>query len=53
MDEIDVVLWGLRGNGSKAVPGFMNPEGIIAYHTASKQNFKVLIENDHLPKGNA
>ncbi|MDN8037438.1 RNA ligase family protein [Burkholderia vietnamiensis] len=53
MDQIDTVLWGLQMNGSKAVPGFMNPEGVIAYHSASKQNFKVLLENDHLPKGEA
>jgi len=51
MDQIDTVLWGLQMNGSKAVPGFMNPEGIIVYHTASQQNFKVLLENDHQPKG--
>jgi hypothetical protein len=29
----------------------MKPEGIIVYHTASQQNFKVLLENDHQPKG--
>jgi hypothetical protein len=41
----------LRTTGSEAVYDYMNPEGIIVYHTASKQNFKVLIENDQLPKG--
>jgi hypothetical protein len=38
-------------NGSYAAPGFMNPEGIIIYHTASGQLFKKLIESDHQPKG--
>lgn len=51
LSQVDRVLENLALVGSMAVPGFMNPEGIIAYHVASKQNFKVLIENDHLPKG--
>jgi hypothetical protein len=51
LDRVNDVLWDLEFSGSKAVPGFMKPEGIIAYHSASKQNFKVLIENDHQPKG--
>lgn len=41
---------GLRHQGSVAVPGFMNPEGIMIYHTASRQVYKVLLENDELPK---
>ena len=36
--------------GSLAVPGYMNPEGIIIYHTASRQLYKQLIENDDKPK---
>lgn len=51
MKMVDEVLQDLIRVGSFSVPGFMNPEGIIAYHTASKQNFKVLVENDHMPKG--
>jgi hypothetical protein len=53
MADVDWALDFLKYKGSFAVPGFMKPEGIIVYHTASKQVFKVLIENDHLPKGNA
>lgn len=45
------VLFNLAVDGSSAVPGFKRPEGIIVYHHASKQNFKVLIENDDKPKG--
>lgn len=48
---IDLALDTLRKEGSLAAPGFMNPEGIVVYHTASGQLFKVLLENDELPKG--
>jgi hypothetical protein len=48
---IDGVLGILKTVGSKAVPGFMNPEGIIIYHTASGQLFKKTILNDEKPKG--
>ena len=37
--------------GSKASPGFMNPEGIVIYHIAGKQYFKKTILNDEKPKG--
>jgi RNA ligase-like protein len=36
--------------GSQMVPGFMKPEGIVVYHAASRQVFKVLLENDNRPK---
>lgn len=41
----------LAANGSVAAPGFMQPEGIIVFHSASRQTYKVLLEDDHLPKG--
>ena len=37
--------------GSKAVPGYMNPEGICVYHTAAGQYFKKYILNDEKHKG--
>ena len=40
----------LRENGSVAAPGFDEPEGIILYHGQSGTMFKILLENDHLPK---
>lgn len=43
----------LRRNGSKASPGFMNPEGVVIYHAASGDLFKVTIERDEEPKGKA
>ena len=36
----------LRNDGSVAAPGFMNPEGIIVYHTAAAQAFKVVISGE-------
>jgi hypothetical protein len=35
--------------GSKAAP-FLNPEGIVVFHTASRQMYKVTLENDDQPK---
>ena len=48
---IDMTLHNLITEGSRAVPGFMNPEGIIIYHTASAQYFKKTCQNDEKPKG--
>lgn len=41
----------LRSNGSFAAPGFMQPEGIVLYHTAADKCFKVTLEGDKKPKG--
>lgn len=41
----------LEDNGSFAAPGFDNPEGIVVYHTAARQTFKVTLEDDESPKG--
>lgn len=40
----------LAVEGSAAVPGYMNPEGVIVFHTAANKAFKVLLENDENPK---
>lgn len=45
------VLYQLQANGSKAAPGFMQPEGIVIYHTHGNCCFKVTLENDEKPKG--
>lgn len=37
--------------GSFAAPGFDNPEGIVVFHTAARQTFKVTLEDDESPKG--
>lgn len=40
----------LHVEGSKAAPGFMSPEGVVVFHTAANQGFKVTLENDGVPK---
>lgn len=41
----------LRAGGSKAAPGFMNPEGVVIYHVPSGIMFKRTIEKDDEHKG--
>ncbi len=48
---IDEVMEKLRSEGSVAVPGFMKPEGIVVFHTASSTMFKRTLEHDESPKG--
>ena len=44
-DHAKVVLEILLEAGSMAAPGYMNPEGIIAYHTACRQVYKFFPED--------
>lgn len=48
--EINSVLDVLKTLGSYASAGFMEPEGIVIYHAASKMLFKKTILNDESPK---
>lgn len=48
-EMIREVFWELMDCGSQAVPGFAKPEGIIVYHAASKQVYKMTDEAD-MPK---
>lgn len=41
----------LRIDGSHAALGYLNPEGIVIFHTASRTMFKVTLEGDEKPKG--
>jgi len=41
----------LKIEGSKIAPGFMNPEGIVIFHTAANFGFKKTILKDEVPKG--
>jgi RNA ligase len=52
-DVIAAELSKLRETGSRAALGYMKPEGVVVYHTAAGSLFKVLLENDHLAKGQA
>lgn len=47
------VLTALKEKGSTAAPGFMDPEGIVVYHTHSRQTFKVTLDNNDLHKWEA
>ena len=49
-EMIGNTLMTLKENGSKIAPGFMNPEGIVIYHTASGRLFKKTILDDEKPK---
>lgn len=48
---VDETLEALKAGGSVAAPGFMKPEGVIVFMTASRHLYKVLAENDNEPKG--
>ena len=48
---IDACLHKLIAGGSLAAPGFLQPEGIVVFHTASQSMQKVTIEKDAEPKG--
>lgn len=50
-EAIDSSLANLKAAGSIAEPGFMNPEGVVVYHYASGNLYKILLEHDELPKG--
>ncbi len=47
---IDAVLESLARFGSRAAPGFMNPEGVVVFHTAANVAFKKTIKGDDVPK---
>ena len=41
----------LNAVGSAAAPDFPNPEGVIVWHEAARQMFKITCEKDEAPKG--
>ena len=50
LDDVRHILADLRKNGSKAAPGFMNPEGVVVFHEAGRQVYKAFVEDDGKPK---
>jgi hypothetical protein len=48
--DVPLILARLRDGGSVAAPGFMQPEGIVIYHAASRALFKKTLEKDESPK---
>lgn len=51
VDVVDSAIRNLRDGGSVAVPGFMQPEGVVVFHVASRTLYKKTIEKDDEPKG--
>lgn len=47
---IELCIDTLKQTGSVASPGFMNPEGVVIFHTASGHLYKQTIKNDEVPK---
>jgi len=50
-DAVDKVMDELKRTGSRVNSGFMNPEGVVIYHHALRQYFKVTYEHDYTGKG--
>lgn len=51
-EAIDGALAHLRAFGSQAVVEYYGkPEGIVIYHEAAQQLFKITLEHDEVPKG--
>jgi len=48
-EACEAALLGLRCYGSRAAPGYPNPEGIVVFHVAANVGFKKTLDHD-LPK---
>jgi hypothetical protein len=48
---VNHAIEGLAKYGSVAQPGFMKPEGVVVFHTASSTMYKKTCEKDEKPKG--
>lgn len=51
MTETGPYVDSLAAFGSSASPGYMDPEGIVVYHHATRTMFKQTIDKDEEPKG--
>lgn len=47
---MEYYLANLELNGSEAAHGFMDPEGVVMFHTAANVSFKKTIKKDEMPK---
>lgn len=50
-ESIYIALDALKTGGSVAAPGFMDPEGIVVFHTAANTLFKKTFKGDEKGKG--
>ena len=46
-DAVEAAMLKLATYGSVAVPGFMFPEGVVVYHSASRASFKKTFDDRH------
>jgi hypothetical protein len=46
-DAVESAMLKLATYGSVAVPGFMFPEGVVVYHSASRTSFKKTFDDRH------
>jgi hypothetical protein len=49
-EAVEECIERLRRDGSAAAPGFMQPEGVVVFHTAAGVGFKKTLEKDEQPK---
>jgi len=49
--DVHAILRKLKEEGSVAAPGFMNPEGVVVYHSASRTLFKMTLDKNDEHKG--
>lgn len=49
-EAVEACLHSLKTFGSAAAPGFMNPEGVVAFHVAGNVGFKKTLDRDGVPK---
>jgi hypothetical protein len=49
-EDVVSCLEDLSKHGSMAAPGFVDPEGVVTYHTAGNVGFKKTLKNDEVPK---
>jgi len=50
-EMVGLYMFFLKREGSFAAPGYMNPEGVVIFHTSNGQLFKKTFENDEKGKG--
>jgi hypothetical protein len=53
LEDVPQAVEHLRAHGSLAAPGFATPEGVIVWHTAARELFKVTLADDEAPKSAA
>lgn len=49
--QLSTIIERLQVLGSVMVPGFMKPEGVVVWHSATRGSTKITLENDDVPKG--